>query len=117
MHDLQKKEFDRALAFINSIGCKYKVIDSQGLRYTNIVEDPDEIKKRKVGPYPRGSLTRHIKQYLSSIQVGEVKTIPKSTFDTTRIASCATSYMSTIYGTKSYTSHQTKDAVEIMRIY
>ena len=63
MHELQKKEFDRVLTFMNSIGCKYKVTDPDGNVSTNIVENLVEIRRRKVGPYPRGALTNHIKQY------------------------------------------------------
>lgn len=115
MHELQKKELDRALVFLNSIGCKYKVSHPDGIDFTNIVEEV--AKKRSASHYPKGDLINHIRKYITDIQIGEVRSIPEGSFDLARISSCATSYMSTTYGNKSYTSHRAKDTIEIMRIF
>jgi hypothetical protein len=118
MHELQQKEFHRALSFIGSLKCKYIVIDESKNKYTNVVDEKEvNGKKRSASYYPKGELINHVKKHINEIQIGEVRSIPMGSFDLARISSCATSYMSTTYGNKSYTSHRAKDAVEIMRIY
>lgn len=117
MHDLQKKELDRALEFLSSIGCKYKVTDPDGIDFTNIVEEVAKKRSRKASIYPRGSVSNHVKKHTENMAIGEVRLIPFEPYHKRAVCSTTTSYMSTNYGNKSYNSRVQADGIEVMRIY
>lgn len=113
MHDLHKKGLDRAIVFLKSIECQFKVVDSDGNIYTNMVESVR--KKRRPRAYSHGELTAHIKKHIAGIEVGSIVTVPTDKFDAVSIARTTTSIMSATYGNGSYVSHKTDDGVEILR--
>ena len=117
MHDLQKKELDRALVFLSSIGCKYKVSHPEGIDFTNIVEEVVKKRSRKASIYPRGSVSSHVKKHIENIGVGEIRLIPFDPYDKRAVCSTTTGYMSSTYGNKSYTSRVQADGIEVMRIF
>lgn len=115
MHDLHKIGLDRAIAFLKSIECQFKVIDGEGNVYTNIAEK--EARKRRPSIYPHGMLSAHVKQHIFPISVGQVVVIPPGNFDLDSIFKTATSIMSKAYGNGSYASHKTEAGIEILRTH
>tara|TARA_R110000868_G_scaffold115032_4_gene307560 strand:- start:14581 stop:14928 length:348 start_codon:yes stop_codon:yes gene_type:complete len=115
MHDLHRIGLDRAIAFLKSIECQFKVIDGKGNVYTNISEN--EVKKRRPRTYPHGLLSAHVKKHLDQIKVGQVVVIPSGDFDLDSVGRTATSIMSKVYGNGSYTSHKADHGFEILRTH
>jgi hypothetical protein len=115
MHDLHKKGLDRAIAFLTSIECQFKVSDGEGNVYTNISEN--EVRKRRPSIYPHGLLSAHVKKHLDQIKVGQVVVIPSGDFDLDSVGRTATSIMSKVYGNGSYASHKTNHGFEILRTH
>lgn len=115
MHDLHKVGLDRAIAFLKSIECQFKVIDDEGNVFTNISEN--EVRKRRPSIYPHGLLSAHVKKHLDQIKVGQVVVIPTGDFDLDSIGSTATSIMNKTYGNGSYASHKADHGFEILRTH
>jgi len=115
MHDLHRIGLDRAIAFLKSIECQFKVIDGNGNVYTNISEN--EVRKRRPSIYPRGLLSAHVKKHLFPIKVGQVVVIPSGDFDLDSVGKTATSIMSHAYGNGSYASHKAEGGIEILRTH
>ena len=116
MHELQKKALEKTIAFLKSINCQYKVVDTDGNIFTNVNEGETFKKRRAKSIYPHGSLTNHIKKYTESLEIGQVITIPIGEFDIDRIGSALTPHLSAKFGNGSYTTHRAKDGVEVLRI-
>ena len=115
MHALHAIGLERAIAFLQSIECQFKVIDGEGKVYTNIVEK--EVKKRRPRTHPHGMLSAHVKKHLDQIKVGQVIIIPPGEFDLDSVGRTATSIMNQIYGNGSYASHKAEHGIEILRTH
>jgi hypothetical protein len=115
MHELQKVGLERAIAFLESVKCKYKLIDSDGNVHTNITEE--EGRKRRPRTYKHGELSAHIRKHIEGIKIGQVATIPPDKFDLNSIVATATAIMSHTYGNGSYVSHKAENCIEILRTH
>lgn len=118
MRDIQRKELERAVRFIEALGCKFKVITAEGEEFGTLEVKPEvDPKHRKASEYPYGELTKWYRPFIDfDAAVGTVQLIPvgKYPHHTIRSGVCAT--LTKAWGKDNYTTAVTGDMVEVLRI-
>jgi len=111
MQSIAKREFIQALRILDSLDCKYCVIDPDG-------DAHGELKvefKRKEPKYPRGLLTSIVKPHILTLQEKEIKVIPYASFEPKDVQSVASTLGCDLYGAGIVTTHMTPDGLEVFR--
>lgn len=117
MIELQKRELARAVKLIEMLGCKYKVISPDGEEFgglTVVIPKPPRPKRNLRLPY--GTVAEYYKPFIDvNLNVGEVIEIPKGNFKVELLRSGICSYLTRVWGNKTYVTMMTKDTVQVMR--
>ena len=114
MKDLQRKELNRVLMFIDSIGCKYKIITDDGEEFGTLEVAP--IKKKKPLTYAYGEISNWYRPYVDlTAGVGIVQEIPLGKFEAETIRGGLCSWLSKQWGKDTYITSITDTHVELMR--
>lgn len=118
MKEIQQKELQRAIKFIQAIGCEYAIITPDGETYSSGLEviEPRE-RQRAPLRYAYGEIAKFYKPQINlSAEVGEVQEIAFGRFSAADIRGGICSYLSKEWGNDSYTTNVTEHCVEVLRI-
>ena len=114
MKDLQRKELTRVLMFIDSIGCKYKIITDEGKEFGTLELAP--IKKRKTSMYVHGEISRWYRPHVDlDVGVGVVQEIPLGKYPAETIRGGMCAWLTKEWGKDTYVTSITDTHVELMR--
>lgn len=104
----------KAIAILNSINAKYKIILEDGTERSNIVE---ETKKKKVFLRPVGTAIKHFLPYIENTEVGQLVEVPYGDFRGEELRGPLVAYCCRIWGKGSYMSslNNEKRVVELIR--
>jgi hypothetical protein len=116
MKDIQLKEFQRAVKFIDALGCTYKIITPEGEEFGTLEVKPIKDRKRAPLRYPYGEISKFYKPQLNlQAEIGEVQEIAIGKFTAEDIRSGVSSMLSREWGVDTYTTNINDSAVEILR--
>lgn len=119
MKEIQLKEFLRSVKFIESLGCKFKIITPDNGEYGDlevVVNKP----QRKGSRFPHGEITNFVRANLDmNAEVGSVQEIfvPEK-YIPLHIQASACHILSRVWGRDTYTTCLNKNnmSIEILRI-
>jgi hypothetical protein len=117
MKDIQLKELQRAIKFIDALGCAFKIITADGQEFGAL--EVKAVKDRKRGPlrYPYGEIAKFYKPQLNlAAEIGDVQEIAVGKFSPEDIRSGVCSLLSKEWGKDSYTTSMTDVSVEVLRV-
>tara|TARA_R110000822_G_scaffold44823_1_gene120160 strand:+ start:200 stop:559 length:360 start_codon:yes stop_codon:yes gene_type:complete len=114
MKDLQRKELNRVLMFIDSLGCKYKILADDGEEFGTLELAP--IRKKKPSIYVHGEIARWYRPHVDlDVGVGVVQEIPLGKFHGETIRGGMCSWLTKVWGKETYVTSITDTHVELMR--
>lgn len=115
MHQIQQREFNRAVAVLDALGCNFKIITKDGKEFGDL--EVVERKKRSASKYPYGSLTQHARKHVNlNAKPGDVESMPVNEFDSESIRTVLCTMLTKEWGADTYTTSTTKTRVDYMRI-
>ena len=116
MKDIQVKELQRAVKFIDALGCTYKIITPEGEEFGTLEVKPTKDRKRAPLRYPYGEISKFYKPQLNlQAEIGEVQEIAIGKFTAEDIRNGVSSMLSREWGVDTYTTNINNSAVEILR--
>ena len=116
MKDIQLKELQRAIKFIDALGCTYKIITPEGEEFGVLEVKQTGGKKRAPLRYPFGEIARFYKPQLNlQAEIGDVQEIVFGKFAPEDIRSGVCALLSKEWGKDSYTTSITDTCVEVLR--
>ena len=81
MKDIQLKEFQRAVKFIDALGCTYKIITPEGDEFGTLEVKATKDRKRAPLRYPYGEISKFYRPQLNlQAEIGEVQEIALGKF-------------------------------------
>ena len=114
MKDLQRKELNRVLMFIDSIGCKYKIITDDSEEFGTLELAP--IRKKKPSIYVHGEISRWYRPHVDlDVGVGIVQEVPLGKYPAETIRGGMCSWLTKEWGKETYVTSLTDTHVELMR--
>jgi hypothetical protein len=114
--EIQQREFNRAIAVLEALGCEYKIITKTGSEFGGL-EVAVEKRKRASSRHPYGTLINYNRSLLNfDLQPGDVQSIPVSDFDAESVRSSICSILTAAWGMGAYTTSVSGDHVDVMRI-
>jgi hypothetical protein len=115
MKELQQKELQKILRFLDAIDCKYKIITDDGQEFGGLSVVEKKILKRQL-KRPYGDLSKFYKPKLNlQIKIGEVQEIDCEDHNPVDIRSSICSYLGKVWGKGTYTTCTKKNIVEVMK--
>ena len=117
MKPIQQRELERAIKFIDSLGCAYKIITPEGTAEYGALE-VKPVKERTRAPlrYPYGEMSRFYRPQINlSSEIGEVQEIQIGKFSTEDIRAGVCSVLSKEWGNDTYTTSMGDGVVEVLR--
>ena len=118
MLDIQKIAIQNLVAMLDKASAKYKIILSDGAEFGELEVQTKKVMKRRSPLLPRGSLSNHYVPYISSLEVGDVVSIPVDKFDAESVRSSVTSWIHSHWGAQAgstMVNKQTKQ-LEVLRL-
>ena len=77
MKDVQLKLLQRCIRDLETLGCMFAIVDSEGNKHGTLqTVDPKKQKARLEFEY--GSITRYLEPYIKDLQVGQVAEIGRA---------------------------------------
>jgi hypothetical protein len=117
MKDIQLKEFQRAVKFIDALGCTYKIITPEGDEFGTLEVKATKDRKRAPLRYPYGEISKFYRPQLNlQAEIGEVQEIALGKFTAEDIRKGVCSLLSKEWGIDTYTTNINDSAVEVLRI-
>ena len=120
MKEIQQREFNRAIAVLEALGCEYKIITKTGDEFGGlevVVKKFSLPKRRAANRYPYGALTKHVRVFVNlELAPGDVQTIPAGEFDAESVRSVLCIMLTKVWGNDAYTTSVSGDYVDVMRI-
>lgn len=117
MKDIQIKELQRAIKFIDALGCNYKIITPQGEEFGTLETKPAKDRKRAPLRYPYGEIAKFYRPQLNlQAEIGDVQEIALGKFTGEEIRRGVCSLLSKEWGVDTYTTNISDSAVEVLRI-
>jgi hypothetical protein len=115
MKELQQKELQKILRFLDAIDCKYKIITDDGQEFGGLSVVEKKILKRQL-KRPYGDLSKFYKPKLNlQVKIGEVQEIDCENYNPVDIRSSICSYLGKVWGKGTYTTCTKKNIVEVMK--
>ena len=65
MKEIQQREFNRAIAVLEALGCEYKIITKDGDQFGGLEVAVEKHKRRAPNRYPYGTLTNHVRALMN----------------------------------------------------
>lgn len=108
---------DRALALLNAVKARYKIICEDGTEHGDL-EVVQPKAKRKKGPYEYGALRTYFTPLIKDMKVGDCRQVPFDRFDATRLRGAVSGWAVHHWGNGSNitTVDRTNGVVEILRV-
>lgn len=123
MSNIKQITLDRTLKTLAALGAEYIIKDSEGNVHTlgalTLAEPEPEKKRLPRSGVPHGALSKHIANFVDSMQVGDVVCVPMYGGGNMRsLHSTVSSYTLKKWGAGNSTTHRdaTKNCVEVMRL-
>lgn len=116
MSQIQEQALKRAIAMLEGMKCAYAIIDPLGNKHGLLeVKEPAVRGARK---HPHGERSTYARSFISSMQIGDVVSVPFGKYDAFDVQSSSTSAAHKLWGRGSVTTtiNREKQVVEIMRI-
>lgn len=116
MKDIQMRELQRVLKFIEALGCQYAVVTEDGETFSNGLEvKPPRAKAPRAFPY--GEVRAYILPHVNlDAEIGSVQEIAVGKYGTERIRSGICTLLTDKWGKETYTTSTTDHTVEVLRI-
>lgn len=115
MKDIQRKELTRVLKFVESLGCKYKIITDDGEEFGSL-EVAHPKGTRSPLKYAYGEIANWYKPHVNlNAGVGVVQEIPLGKFEAETIRGGLCSWLTKEWGKDTYVTAITDNHVELMR--
>lgn len=107
----------KAISILNSLDCKYAIIDSNGVKRGDLIIAQSK-PKRKINLYPMGEFSNYVKPFLGVLKTGQVAQIPFDKYVPEKVQSAACNWMRVNIGKDSYATHINKESkcIEVLRI-
>ena len=110
--EIQTIAIEKALRLLESIGAQFHVkLDDKEWG-----EAIPAKRVKKAARYPFGSVTAHIKPYLSDVKVNDAVAVPFGEFDPNAVRSTISGYLSAKWGNGSYIIHNPENQVGVLRL-
>jgi hypothetical protein len=117
MKDIQIRELQRAVKFIEALGCEFKVITPDGDEFGTLEVKATKNKTRAPLRYAYGEIAKFYKPQLNlQAEIGDVQEVAVGKFTTEDIRSGVCSLLTKEWGKDTYTTSITDHSVEILRI-
>lgn len=117
MKEIQQREFNRAIAVLEALGCEYKIITKTGEQFGGLEVVVAKPKKRAANRYPYGALTSYARGLVDmDLAAGDVQSVPVGEFDAESVRSVVCIMLTKAWGTDTYTTAVSGDHVDVMRI-
>jgi hypothetical protein len=122
MEEVKKLALTRALSILKATGCKYIVVDPEGVEHAEgglQLVQPEPDKKRYKKPHrPYGALVTYYRPLIENMQVGDCVQIPFGLFEPEKaeLASAISAWCATNWGPKTAMTHTTDTSVEVLRV-
>lgn len=120
MKEIQQREFNRAIAVLEALGCEYKIITKTGEQFGGlevVVAKPKRVKKRAANRYPYGALTSYARALMDfDLKPGDVHSIHAGDYDPKAVQRVTCSIMTKAWGADAYTTSVSGDHVDVMRL-
>jgi hypothetical protein len=117
MSQIQEQALKRAIAMLEGMKCSYAIIDPIGNKHGILAIKEPSVRSggRK---YPHGERSTYARTFVSSMQIGDVVSVPFGKYDALDVQSSSTSAAHKMWGKGSVTTtiNRTKQVVELMRI-
>ena len=117
MKEIQQREFNRAIAVLEALGCEYKIINKDGEEFGGLEVAVEKHKRRAPNRYPYGTLTNHVRALMNfELQPGDVHSFTVGEYDPKSVQRVTCSIMTKAWGADAYTTSVSGDHVDVMRI-
>ena len=119
MSHVSEVALNRALAMLNAINAKYKVILPDGTEHGElVVVQPKQRGKRQKGPYEYGALRNYFVPIIKDMKAGDACEIPFDKFDKERLRGAISGWSVHHWGKGSNitTINNDRKCVEILRV-
>lgn len=113
MKEIQFRELQRVMKFMDAIGCQYAIITDDGEQYGEL-----EVKQRKKSAFafPRGEVKAfYVPQIDLNAEVGSVQEIAFGKYGAERVRGGICIYLTEKWGVDTYTTSINDNCVEILR--
>lgn len=117
MKEIQARELQRAIKFIEAVGCEYAVITPDGDLFSNGLEVVEK-KERTRAPlrYAYGEIAKFYKPQINlAAEIGDVQEIALGKFSAEDIRGGVCSYLSKEWGKDTYTTNIAEHCIEVLR--
>jgi len=114
MKEIQFKELQRVMKFMDAIGCQYAIVTDDGETHTNGLE----IKPRRKASFafPRGEVKAfYAPQIDLDAPVGSVQEIAFGKYGAERVRAGICIYLTEQWGPDTYTTSVNENVVEVLR--
>lgn len=116
MKDIQLKELQRAIKFIDALGCTYKIITPDGAEFGTLEVKPAQDRKRAPLRYPFGEISKFYKPQLNlQAEIGDVQEIAIGKYSVDDIRNGVCALLSKEWGKDTYTTSIGEGTVEVLR--
>lgn len=122
MSNIKQITLNKTLQTLKALGAEYIIKDSDGNMHTHgslALAEPALEKKRSRSTLPHGTLSGHIRKYVSNMQIGDVVCVPPCVGGTLKsLHSTVSSYTLKKWGVGNSTTHKDHDnnCIEVMRL-
>lgn len=115
MKELQEKELQKIVKFVEAIGCKYKIITVDGREFGSLNVTEEKVLKRKM-KRPWGDLAKFYKTKLKfDCPVGEVQEVECGDYEPRDVRGAICSHLGKVWGNGTYATCVKDGKVEILR--
>lgn len=112
MKEIQMKELQRIIKFLDGAGCQYKIVTDDGQEFGDL----QAAKQKTQRQFPYGAFRSYIDARIDlSAEVGSVHVVDCGEYPPDRIQSAICSRLSEKWGSGNYTTYRNGNTVEILR--
>lgn len=117
MKEIQIRELQRVLKFLEGIDCQYAIITDDGECFSNGLEvKPRKSRSRSPLAFPCGEVKKFVQPQINfDAEIGSVQEINVGKYGAERVRSGACSILSSAWGKDTYTTSISEHTVEILR--
>jgi hypothetical protein len=115
--EIQMRELQRAVKFIEALGCDFKVITPEGDEFGKLEVKIAKNRTRAPLRYAYGEIAKFYKPQVNlQAEIGDVQEIAAGKFSSEDIRSGVCSLLTKEWGKDSYTTSVNEHSVEVLRI-
>jgi hypothetical protein len=113
---LQLEQIKRIETILTNMGCSFEIHSPDGVIFGGL-KKVNGTGKRAKRRYPYGEVRGYIRPYIENVADGEAVKIPYGKYTPGELQSCVSSYLSSLWGPKTYITSQLTDAdsLEVLR--